>query len=122
MTQERRTLAVDIDGVVARVRDDLDYANAEPVPGARDSLMRLRSQGWFIALHTARHFNHLETTRNWLQKHGIPYDHLIMGKPTARFYIDDRAVEFRGDWQAVEQRVGSPDAPAHSSDTLPAAG
>jgi len=108
VNQESRTLAIDLDGVIAKVREDLDYANCEVIPGAREALNALREKGWLIALHTARHFNHLTTTREWLERNNIPYDHLIMGKPTARFYIDDRAVEFSGCWEKIIERVNCP--------------
>ncbi len=103
--QEKLTLAVDIDGVLAQPREDLDYSLCEPVPGAKAALTELKNRGFFIALHTGRHFNRLTETTEWLAKHGIPYDHIVMGKPTARYYIDDRAIHFDGNWPALVEKL-----------------
>ncbi len=103
--QEKITLSIDIDGVVATIREDLDYALAEPIPGAREALQQFKAEGYFLILHTARHINKLRATQDWLRRHEIPFDHLVMGKPTARYYIDDRALRFEGDWPAMVARV-----------------
>jgi len=33
-------------------------------------------------------------TMKWLETHRIPYDELILGKPVADLYIDDRSFDF----------------------------
>lgn len=103
--QEKITLSIDIDGVIAVIREDLDYQLCDPIPGAREALQKLREDGYFLILHTARHINKLRATQQWLNEHGIPFDHLVMGKPTARYYIDDRALRFEGDWSAMLDRI-----------------
>jgi hydroxymethylpyrimidine pyrophosphatase-like HAD family hydrolase len=45
-----------------------------------------------IILHTGRHWNHLGLTKNQLQLYGVHYTTLVMGKPVADFYIDDKAL------------------------------
>jgi hypothetical protein len=96
---ESRTLCIDLDQTVCR--SDGDYAKAEPVEGARDALARMRTDGWVIVIYTARHFNHWQTTVQWLQEHGFVYDQLVFGKPPARYYIDDRAIPFQNNWDEI---------------------
>jgi len=100
---EARTLCVDIDHTICR--HDGDYALAVPLPGANEALAQLRKSGWVIVLFTARHFNHWKTTVDWLKKHEVVYDQLVFGKPPARYYIDDRAIPFDGNWQRVSERL-----------------
>src|SRR5687768_6787117 len=95
---EKRTLCVDIDHTICRTGPDLDYAAACPLEEARDTLNSLRQQGWRVVFHTARHFNSWEITAGWLKEHGFEYDQIVFGKPSARYYIDDRAIPFSGSW------------------------
>lgn len=45
-----------------------------------------------IILHTGRHWNHLGLTKNQLQLYGVYYTTLVMGKPVADCYIDDKGM------------------------------
>jgi len=106
-------ICVDIDGVISRLREpDQDYADLEPVPGAREKLRALRAAGHYIILFTARHMKTCQgnvglvvarkgaTTLNWLAKHGIEYDEIHFGKPHADIYLDDNAMRFES-WDAI---------------------
>lgn len=101
---EARTVCIDLDGTLCRSMVG-DYAAAVPVPGAREALRQLRRDGWTVLIHTARHFNHWTTTRDWLEQHGFEYDQIVYGKPPARFYVDDRAIPFEGDWTQTCKRL-----------------
>ena len=37
----------------------------------------------------------------WLQKHDIPYDELLFGKPNVDYFIDDKGLTFT-DWNNIE--------------------
>jgi len=97
---EARTLCVDLDHTLC-ISTPAAYDRAEPIPGAADALGRLRAGGWLVVIYTARHFNHWRTTVDWLARHGVGYDQLVFGKPPARYYIDDRAIPYRGDWPEI---------------------
>jgi len=102
---ESRTICIDLDQTLCLKCED--YAIAEPVPGAQKALATLRKAGWIIVLYTARHFNHWQLTVDWLSRHGFAYDQIVFGKPPARFYIDDRAIAFNGDWEQLCQKIGT---------------
>lgn len=104
---ERRTLCVDIDRTIYVGDRPLDYENGSAVPGAVAALRKLRDDGWTIVLYTARHFNHWEVTRRWLDHAGVCYDQIVFGKPPATYYIDDRAIPFRGSWDEVLSEIDS---------------
>ena len=102
---EAHTICIDLDNTLCRSVPD-QYESAQPMPGALEALRQLKQDGWFVVICTARHFNHWATTRDWLDRHGFEYDQIVYGKPPARFYIDDRAIPFGGDWSEVRERLG----------------
>lgn len=104
---ESRTICIDIDHTLCVPTGANGYENSSPVPEARESVRSLREDGWVVVLLTGRHFNHWKTTVEWLSNNGFEYDQIVFGKPPARFYIDDRAIPFEGDWTAVMTRIRS---------------
>lgn len=52
----------------------------------------LYQKGNTIIIYTARHWNHLLDTEKQLIAIKIKYNCLLMGKPYADFYIDDKSV------------------------------
>lgn len=104
MSDYKKTVAVDLDGVLAKYTgfkgDDIIE---EPRPEARHLLHRL-SEKYHVIVHTARN---TETARIWLIKHNLLRFTsginacLVKGaasaKPIALTYIDDRAVHYSGD-------------------------
>lgn len=53
----------------------------------------LYNKGNEIILWTGRHWNHLLITKNQLKKIGLKYHTLLMGKPVADFYVDDKGMK-----------------------------
>lgn len=106
---EGKTLAVDFDGVIH------GYSNGwqngiiydAPVPGAKEALEKLDSEGYTILIYSTRcneeywedGDNRVEDVKNYLDLHQIPYTSIHTGgKPKATMYIDDRAISFQGNW------------------------
>ena len=40
-------------------------------------------------------------TTAWLKEHKVKYHQLIMGKPIGDVWIDDRALQFKDNWQEI---------------------
>lgn len=92
------TIVVDIDGVIATgTREEVysdeagwAYEKCKPIMRTIEALRALKDEGIRIVLHTSRWQKDEEITLIWLGVHDVPFDELIMGKPSGDLYIDDR--------------------------------
>ncbi len=96
-------VCVDLDGVLATPISGKLTEIGPPIAGALE-FMRELSEKAEVTILTSRLATTGKTLRerqeaieNWLNEHGIPFDHLHRGagKPVAHAYVDDRAVPCR---------------------------
>jgi len=91
-----RRFVFDIDGVIATVVADMDYASAGPMAGNIRIVNRLYDQGNHIILFTARGtmtgIDWSTTTADQMRRWGVKHHELRFGKPAGDYYIDDRMV------------------------------
>jgi len=116
----KKRIAVDFDGVIHSYHKG--WQNGEiygyPIEGAKETLKKLKDEGYEIIIHTARicNFdgniapNRLKKLTEWLDVNKIPYDS-IEPKIAAMFYIDDRAIncnplkEKEKNWNYVLEKI-----------------
>lgn len=89
------TYCFDIDGTLC-AQEKIDYSIAEPFASRIASVNSLFDDGHRIVLFTARGsrsgIDWRDATILQLESWGIRYHELILGKPHADFYIDDKAI------------------------------
>jgi SAM-dependent methyltransferase len=102
----------DIDGTICTNTDGA-YERAEPHPDVIARVNALFDSGDRITLYTARGsttgIDWFELTEKQLRSWGVNYHQLILGKPTADVYIDDKATNVM-DWLGEKIPV-CPDSP-----------
>ena len=101
-----KKLIVDLDGTVT-LGNTSDYINVLPNLELITSLKKYQQEGFTIVIATARNMRTYEgnvgkinihtlpTIIEWLNKHDVPYDEIIIGKPwcgNEGFYIDDKSI------------------------------
>lgn len=90
-----RVFCFDIDGTILSLVDHGDYEKALPLPGRVEHLRSLKAEGHLIKLYTARGSQSgqdwRERTEAQILRFAIPCDELILGKPHADLYIDDKS-------------------------------
>lgn len=107
-----KNLVIDLDDTLS-ITIGGDYANAKPKNDVILKLNEYKTQGFNITIFTSRNMRTYEGNigkinvitlpiiLDWLKKHNIPYDEVIVGKPWCGFegfYVDDKAIrprEFR---------------------------
>ena len=85
-------LNVDLDDTLC-IDNFQGYETREPNQPMVDMVKRAYKLGHEITICTARKPEHETVTIAWLAGHGIKYNTLVMGKPKADLYIDDRAIQ-----------------------------
>lgn len=92
-----RRFVFDIDGVIARFDETLQYDRALPNQPMVEVINQLYDMGNEIVLHTARGYvtgiDWEEVTREQLGRWGLKYHELHFGKPNADYYIDDKMLD-----------------------------
>ena len=106
MKHDNQTLIIDLDGTIT-IDDNVAYADKCPNTPLITKLKLYKKRGFKIVIFTSRAMrtyngdleqikaNALPTILEWLEKHKIPYDEVIIGKAwcgECGFYVDDRAI------------------------------
>ncbi len=101
-----KKLVIDLDGTLTTA-NTTDYRLVSPNMDVIKKLREYQQQGFSITIFTARNMRTYEGNIGkinihtlpiiveWLDKHSVPYDEIIVGKPWCGhegFYIDDRAI------------------------------
>ncbi|WP_298721670.1 HAD-IIIC family phosphatase [uncultured Oceanisphaera sp.] len=101
-----KRLIVDLDGTLTQANTS-DYKNVLPREDVIEQLRQYKSNGFEIVIATARNMRTYEGNvgkinihtlpiiTEWLDKHAVPYDEVLVGKPWCGhegFYIDDRSI------------------------------
>lgn len=107
-------IVIDIDGTICETKKPgQTYDQLKVNPSAVERIKALKQAGHYIILQTARHMKTTggdvqkviekigQVTKEWLKKHGIPYDEIHFGKPYNQVLIDDRAFVFEG-WEDLK--------------------
>ncbi|HUW45779.1 MAG TPA: hypothetical protein VMW50_08285 [Dehalococcoidia bacterium] len=87
-----------------------------PEPHVQEGLQKLKNAGFEIVIHSIRinknwgfasQCKHLSIIETYMSVHNLPYDEILVnpGKPFAMAYIDDRAVQHKGDWLETAQET-----------------
>jgi len=89
------TIVVDIDGILTLETYGYGknyYPRRTPNYYNIETLKDYKKRGFKITLYSARYKEDLKMTEGWLKRNKVPYDSLILGKPQADFYVDDKAI------------------------------
>lgn len=87
---------IDVDGTICTLTEETNYYHAEPKKEMIKKINRLYKMGNIIKIFTARGQDSGEDykslTEFQLDQWGVKYHELIMGKPSADYYVDDKAL------------------------------
>lgn len=101
-----KKLVIDFDYTIS-VTENGDYKNSKPVNSIINMIKKYRNDGFYIIIYSSRNMrtfngnvglinkNTLPVMIEWLDRHDVVYDEIIVGKPWCGFegfYIDDRAI------------------------------
>lgn len=107
-------VCIDLDGTLAHYKEwQGEEFFGQPIEGAQAALRQLREHGWKIIIYTTR--GNQPLIEDYLKKNSIPFDYINYnpdqppnaqgGKPYADAYIDDRGIQFNGNWPVTLNEV-----------------
>ncbi|MDB9980051.1 phosphoheptose isomerase [Candidatus Pelagibacter sp.] len=107
---KKNIICFDIDGVICHTKDN-DYKNSKPNQIIINEINKLYKKNFTIKIFTARFMGRnkenainakkqgYQFTKKQLQKWGVKFDKLIMGKPSYDIFIDDKSFNVKANWK-----------------------
>ncbi len=101
-----KRIIIDLDGTITS-KETSDYDGVIPNTNVVEALRKYRDDGFDIVIHTSRNMRTYEGNVgkinvhtlpkiiNWLEKHAVPYDEIVVGKPWCGFEgfcVDDKTI------------------------------
>ena len=97
----KKTICVDFDGVLNEYDDYEERDLGEPLTGSKEFIKELRKK-YKVVILTSRP---KEQVIGWLNNNGFPSMKVTNRKIPAVAYIDDRAIQFKGNYKKVISRL-----------------
>jgi hypothetical protein len=92
---------IDLDNTLCITKNG-DYENSVPIKERIEKVNQLKDQGHIVVIWTARGTvskkDYTTLTKIQLEKWGIKYDELLLGKPDYDIYIDDKSFQVNNFW------------------------
>ena len=88
-----KTVLLDIDGFLFEEKPTFERTFATPLKDAVEITRLLDNNGYTVILWTARGWAEYKMTKHQLDSYGFRYHELLMGKPIALVYADDKSVK-----------------------------
>lgn len=97
------TYVFDLDNTLCKTENN-DYLKSKPILERIEKVNKLYDDGNTVIIHTARGMGssnnnqiqainkYYSITENQLKKWNVKYNYLILGKPSADYYIDDKGI------------------------------
>lgn len=103
------TICLDFDGVVHSYTSGWQgdaIISDPPVPGTKRAIEMLRMD-YEVKIYSTRCRSLAGRTavERWLEVYGIVVDEVCEHKPPAIVYVDDRGIQFKGDWMKCIKKI-----------------
>jgi hypothetical protein len=97
-SEQLNWVLIDFDNTLCNNSGLPDFNPTTVVSGGKEAVDEIIKRGLTPVIFTARPWSEFNIIKNWLRDNEIPIKLIICGKPLARCLIDDRNIEFKGDW------------------------
>lgn len=96
--EELKWVLIDFDNTICDNSGMPDFNPTTVIQGGKEAVDKIIEMGLTPVIFTARPWSEFNIVKNWLKDNDIQIKTIICGKPLARCLIDDRNIEFNGDW------------------------
>ena len=81
-----------------------------PFPGAKEAINTFVEAGHKIIIHSCRANDgprSIKVMADYLEYFKVPYHYIWdqIGKPVCDWYIDEKGIEFKNNWDAISRRI-----------------
>lgn len=106
----KRTVVFDFDGVIHSYKSGWKgdtIIHDPPVPGIREEIHRIRESGYEVVVVSSRCRSESgrASVTDYMMDNCIEFDAIVMEKPPAIVYVDDRALRFDGDPAGLLEQI-----------------